>query len=258
VLVVAQNSTTVDSAAFLQQPKGGLSNGGRDVRAGVDIYDLVCISKHILGVEALGSPYRIIAADANKSSGITTFDIVEIRKLILGIYQELPNNTSYRFVDKSYVFPNPANPFLSPFPEKVSFTAPPTPAPVEFYGIKIGDVNETAVVQSKGAKKQPLNYASMPGKKGQILDVPVFVHDNLSTLAWQTSLQYNAREMTLIGLEWGMPATETQSHAWHEPTPGTVNVLWYDGEGISRTVPKGRALFYLKSVVSGYKSKRIN
>jgi hypothetical protein len=59
---------------------------------GVTTYDLVLISKHILGIEPLGSPYKMIAADANKSNSITTFDIVEIRKLILGIYTELPEH----------------------------------------------------------------------------------------------------------------------------------------------------------------------
>jgi hypothetical protein len=54
---------------------------------GVTTYDLVLMSKHILGIEPLGSPYKMIAADANKSNSITTFDIVELRKLILGIYK---------------------------------------------------------------------------------------------------------------------------------------------------------------------------
>jgi hypothetical protein len=87
---------------------------------GVTTYDLVLISKHILGLEPLNSPYKMIAADANKSGSITTFDIVEIRKLILGIYTELPNNTSWRFVDKSFSFPNANNPFQTAFPEVIS------------------------------------------------------------------------------------------------------------------------------------------
>jgi hypothetical protein len=55
---------------------------------GVSTYDLVLISKHILGIESLNSPYKMIAADANKSGSITTFDIVELRKMILGIYDK--------------------------------------------------------------------------------------------------------------------------------------------------------------------------
>jgi hypothetical protein len=116
---------------------------------GVTTYDLVLISKHILGIQPLGSPYKMIAADANKSGSITTFDIVELRKLILGIYTTLPNNTSWRFVDKAYTFPNPNNPFTSAFPENkdiVSLTSNLNGQ--DFVSVKIGDVNETAIANA--------------------------------------------------------------------------------------------------------------
>ena len=67
----------------------------------------------------MNSPYKIIAADANKSGNVTALDLIEIRKLILGINTRFPNNTSWRFVDQNYSFPDPFNPFNSPFPEEV-------------------------------------------------------------------------------------------------------------------------------------------
>jgi len=116
---------------------------------GVTTYDLVLISKHILGLEPLNTPYNMIAADANKSGSITTFDIVEIRKLILGIYTELPNNTSWRFVDKSFAFPNANNPFQTAFPETVSVAdAMANQLGEDFTSVKIGDVNGTAVANA--------------------------------------------------------------------------------------------------------------
>jgi hypothetical protein len=113
---------------------------------GVTTYDLVLISKHILGIAPLTSPYKMIAADANKSGSITTFDIVEIRKLILGIYTELPSNTSWRFVDKAFMFPSPVNPFQTVFPEVININnALVNQLNQDFIGVKIGDVNNTAV-----------------------------------------------------------------------------------------------------------------
>jgi len=116
---------------------------------GVTTFDLVLISKHILGLEPLGSPYKMIAADANKSNSITTFDIVELRKLILGIYTELPNNTSWRFVDKSYNFASPNNPFTAQFPEFKS-VADVTASQMndDFVSLKVGDVNGSAIANS--------------------------------------------------------------------------------------------------------------
>lgn len=116
---------------------------------GVSTYDLVLISKHILGLEPLGTPYKMIAADANKSGSITTFDIVEIRKLILGIYTEFPANTSWRFVDKDYVFPVPANPFSTQFPETISVSdVQANQINDDFVAVKTGDVNGTALPNS--------------------------------------------------------------------------------------------------------------
>ncbi|HOY06969.1 MAG TPA: hypothetical protein PLO67_16290, partial [Saprospiraceae bacterium] len=116
---------------------------------GVSTYDLVLISKHILGLEPLTTPYKMIAADANRSGSITTFDIVEFRKLILGIYNELPNNTSWRFVEKAYTFPTPANPFQSVFPENISVdNLSGNMLANDFEAVKIGDVNATAIANS--------------------------------------------------------------------------------------------------------------
>lgn len=112
---------------------------------GVSTFDLVLISKHILNLETLDSPYKMIAADANRSGSITTFDVVEIRKLILGIYTELPSNTSWRFVDEEFTFADPFNPFLFPFPESIYHDGQAFPTePFDFAGVKIGDVNNTA------------------------------------------------------------------------------------------------------------------
>jgi hypothetical protein len=112
---------------------------------GVTTFDLVLISRHILGLEPLNTPYKMIAADANRSNSISASDIVEFRKLILGVFTELPNNTSWRFIDKSYVFPNPANPFSTPFPEnKTVVQVSANRLADDFIGTKIGDVNESA------------------------------------------------------------------------------------------------------------------
>jgi hypothetical protein len=120
---------------------------------GVSTYDLTLISKHVLGLEAITSPYRIIAADANRSASVTTFDIVELRKLILGIYPKLPNAPSWRFVPKSHVFPQPDNPFVKGFPEKIERPSLPADRPDEdFVGIKVGDLNGSVV---PNAQSQP-------------------------------------------------------------------------------------------------------
>ncbi len=114
---------------------------------GITTFDLVLISKHILGIQPLDSPYKLIAADVNLDGLVNTADIVLLRKLLLGVVSEFPHKQSWRYVVKNYAFPNPANPFSPPFPESfvVPFTDDEGNYSIHFTGIKIGDVNGSAI-----------------------------------------------------------------------------------------------------------------
>jgi hypothetical protein len=111
---------------------------------GVSTYDLVLISKHILGVQQLSTPYQYIAADVNRSNTITTSDIVELRKMILAVQNDFTKNTAWRFIDQAYQFPNPKSPFNPAFPEKVNVNGVAASAIASFIGVKVGDVNASA------------------------------------------------------------------------------------------------------------------
>jgi len=111
---------------------------------GVTTFDLILISKHILGIETFKSPYQYIAADINKSSSVTTADIVALRKVILGIDNSFPNNnTSWRFVDANYTFLNPGNPLAENFSESTIINLSQD-ADQDFVAIKVGDINDSA------------------------------------------------------------------------------------------------------------------
>ena len=113
---------------------------------GVSTYDLVLITNHLLGIQMLDSPWKIIGADVNHNNQVTTFDIVEARKLILGIYQTLPSNTAWRFFPASTVFGNPQNPFAGSLPlESIIITNLQSDFTAgSFKGVKVGDANGTA------------------------------------------------------------------------------------------------------------------
>ena len=130
-------------------------------REGVSTLDLVLIQKHLLGKAKLNSPYKIIAADANNSGHLTALDLLEIRKLILGIIDRYSSNTSWRFVDRNYGFIDPYNPFTPPFPESVWIDSVSGGIDTaNFVGIKVGDVNGSYFLhRSAGEKLQPRSNA---------------------------------------------------------------------------------------------------
>ena len=129
---------------------------------GVSTYDLLLISRHILGLDTLDSPYKIIAADANKSGMVTSFDIVELRKLILGYTDNLASNTSWRFVQKDYVFPDPTNPFQPPFPESDTSSYFLNGGTFNFIGIKVGDVDMSVNPQNANAELSERSDRTLP------------------------------------------------------------------------------------------------
>ena len=68
-----------------------------DFLNGVSTLDIIHIQRHILGTKHFDSAFDMIAGDINNDRELTTIDLIELRKLILGIYDELPNNKSWKF-----------------------------------------------------------------------------------------------------------------------------------------------------------------
>ncbi|MCB9290107.1 MAG: T9SS type A sorting domain-containing protein [Lewinellaceae bacterium] len=116
-----------------------------DDHNGLSTFDIVLISQHILGTRPLDSPYKIIAADVNRSGSVSTIDMIQLRQLILGIILEFPTNDSWRFVPRSHNFDNPRNPWTAPIPESISINNLNGQRLTEdFVGIKVGDVDLSA------------------------------------------------------------------------------------------------------------------
>ena len=83
---------------------------------GVSTFDMILISRHILGVEPLDSPYKRIAADTNGSGNISALDLIQLRRMILGIESDFGEVPSWRFITSNFVFPVLTNPQVGKFP----------------------------------------------------------------------------------------------------------------------------------------------
>ncbi len=119
---------------------------GDDIN-GVTTFDLIIIRRHILGIQVFDSPYKMIAGDVNNSRTISTLDMVLLQKLILGIDIKLTLNSSWRFVDAAYKFKDPTNPWKEGFPEVVNINnLVGQKINASFIAVKIGDVNGSATL----------------------------------------------------------------------------------------------------------------
>lgn len=122
----------------------------RDPLNGVETGDIIKIQNHILDKKALVGPYKIIAADVNMDNKVTVSDIVSMRRLILGKIDQFPSGQSWRFVDKAFQFANPADPFATTFPEHISVVPTATVNDLDFFGMKLGDVNNNVTLSLDG------------------------------------------------------------------------------------------------------------
>lgn len=205
---------------------------------GVTTFDLILMSKHILGTAPLSSPYKLIAADVDRSGHISTLDIIKLRKLILNIDNELPNNnTSWRFVDASYEFPDPTNPFMGYFPEFFNINDLDGPEMhADFIAIKVGDVNGSAIPNSimgggdDRASDTPLQLtvAAEAVEVGETIDIEFTGRYMNEWMGYQFTLEYDPSALEVVEIIPGeLPNLypEENFHIYDE-SAGFITTVW--------------------------------
>ena len=209
--VLEEFTDTNGEYAFPDMPKGGdyIINPYSNANPlnGVSTLDIVEIQRHILGMEALDSPYKIIAADINNDNTLSTIDLLELRKLILGVYDELPDNDSWRFVDNDFSFLNDENPLHEQFTEDYEIYDLQEDMFIDFVAVKVGDVNNSAVSSMKNARPDARNNATIEleiedfsYQAGELISVP-FTINNKAIDGYQMSLAFDNTALEFVGIE---------------------------------------------------------
>ena len=122
-----------------------------DYLNGISTLDLILIQRHILGLDIFDDSRKYIAADINNDAKVSASDLVELRRLILGITEKFNNNGSWRFcteiplfnlnskieVNEKYQVSNGQNDIIN----------------LNFTGIKVGDINDDNNVKDIGTSR---------------------------------------------------------------------------------------------------------
>ena len=191
----------------------GLENGGdytifpelnKNSLNGVSTFDLLLIKKHVLNTKKIENPYELIAADVNKSGSISILDMLQLRKIILGIDKEFKGNKSWRFVDANFTFKKDASPYQ--FPEIVNINDLNGSAEVHFYGIKIGDINGNAAANGSGLgdTREQQEYVLQAENKvlmpGETYPLTIYADPSLQAEGMQFTLQYDPKKLQFESL----------------------------------------------------------
>lgn len=209
---------------------------------GLSSADVTRIQRHVANIEPLTDPYKIVAADVNKTNSVTSQDASLINQALLGNPSALNQiKTSWRFVPVSH------NLNIPPwgFPENLTLLNVSSSLPNQnFYGIKTGDVVSTANpanLQGEGfvlaAQDQVLEAGTQVAllfNAGQFNDLA----------ALQFALHFDADKLMLADVTplGGLPLT-TSHFGTYELSEGLLKMVWAQAEGLN--VEEAAPLFQL-------------
>jgi len=219
---------------------------------GVSTLDLVLIQRHILGLATLDSPYKIIAADADNNGSVSAIDLLSLRKLILGVDDILPNGqTSWRFPIQDQVFVDQFKPF--PYEETVEISSLTDDMDNQnFMGVKIGDVNLSAVlsvngntteVESRSQSVLTLEMDEAQLIQGESVTLPVYARDMNDIYGFQNTINFDGTSMTFVGVTPGS-LDMTSNNVALTSSNNDLSISWNTTKAESHD--SETALFYLE------------
>ncbi len=209
-----------------------------DALNGVSTLDLVMIQRHILGITELDSPYKLIAADINNSEKITAADLVELRKLILGIQTEFSKNRSWRFVDVAHRFVDPKHPF--PFIDYVHMSnLDHEVAGIDFVAVKIGDVNGSSKSnvhsgsETSNRSVVTLLTENITAKAGDIVNVTLSAEEINHLIGIQMTLSYDNQMVELIEIKSEVLNLKDEHLGFSHLSKGLIHLSWNQDNAIN-------------------------
>jgi hypothetical protein len=247
VIEYPKSTTTVANGTYSMEHPSGVryvvsADKGGDYLNGVSTLDLVMIQRHILGMQALDSQYKLIAADANNDGRVTASDLSELRKLILGVTSELPN-ASWRFpVAGTAVQTSPIS-----FTETIEIAnLSANMSGQNFVAVKIGDVNGNVatnvnndVVEARSNNTVAMTVAEAAVVAGEVVEIPVTASNFADVAGFQYTM--NLKGASFVGINSG--SIEMNANNVGVLANGNVTMSYATSEAVSAN--EGDVLFTL-------------
>ncbi len=216
-------------------------------KQGVTSLDLAIIQSHIVSGGVINSPYKLIAGNPISlptfSLNITSADLALIQQVIVIFGADFqPNTDSWKFIENSFMFSNPTEPWLDAFTQETALTGVNSDQlDLDFVGVKMGDVNDTWP-----------NFSLNGGANDRDLDEMAFVVDNQELvagqeyrldfkakdfqdiLAFQTSLNFDQQALSFLDYEMGsLPNLTDDKIGLDYLDEGKISLIWYNHEAIT-------------------------
>ena len=218
--------------------------------------DVTLLGWHFLTLQLLDSPYKLIAADIDNSGGITPTDYVLLYIAVQTSIPNFPNNTSWRFIDAGYEFPDEKNPWLEPFPEIVQVNnLMMDTTGVDFIGIKIGNLSydapdssrpEGPSIATRYSGTLPFVTKDIWMEPGQNILVNFYAKDFRNIVGLQLEMDFDPEVLEVVNILPGNLDHLDLSHfGRHQEEDGKLFLTWSDLSGdINGTVLEDEVIVF--------------
>ena len=226
-----------------------------DYTNGVSTLDLVMIQRHILGIDDLGSPYKVLAADINNDEMLSAADLLELRKLILGTITEFSDNGSWRFIDSEFEFEDADNAFATPIPDDYDIATLNNDMNIDFIALKVGDVNDNAVSNLLGGESTTRSNSNISlvvenqeYTSNDVVTVPVMMGGKVTATGMQFTIEMSS-SLEFEGITSGALDIKDYNIGFSKLSDGMIAISWNTTEGI--TLSDDEVLFEMNFTTAG-------
>jgi hypothetical protein len=200
---------------------------------GVSTSDLVAIQKEILGKASLDSWYKQQAADANNDGKVSAIDLIQLRKLILGMIDHLPSSDSWRFFERES---NKSFYHIDQMLESMK---------ADFIGVKVGDVNASTDPSLKAGRSADA-MTLLVNRVVEDNRVAFRASEQETITGIQFTLEFDASQLKIINVLPGSKLNLSGEHLnlTHQAN-GWITMSWNPTDGNDITINEGDEIFTL-------------
>ena len=205
-----------------------------DIFRGVSTFDIVLLAQHLLGINPLDSPYKLLAADVNLDGQLNITDLLEIRQLILLANDEYSSGVSWLFVDADYVFQNPASPFSENYPQVIDVdNLSSNVSAANFIGVKLGDIDNDGTVSplldvDERSFNPTATMTTIDQKlvAGEEVVIPLQLNNMNQMAGMQFTMEFNPDNMEFVGFNEGTIKVSDGNFGFRMLDEGIITFSW--------------------------------
>ena len=215
---------------------------------GLDIADLIRLSRHLNGSSPISFSAQLLAADLDCDTIITDQDLLALRRFLLEPGQVFPDScSSWIFWPQYFALEDASNPFDHPVVIAIDSIQADTSG-LDFYGVKRGDIGGNA---SAARGSSPPDSLFLRLKNGFVATNDTFrldfrVENFEELVGFQTELMYDTAALDFQGFIVGeVPGMSTEHFGLSKVGEGIIRVVWLDILGNAHSLEDGSLAFGL-------------